>query len=203
MENEIPPIDEHHLPPYDEPPVQKEPPFVVKMGFLALTVALGMMIGAAIMIGLGQIWDFDLANMLYEDSTFETAGGRNTIRGVLLINHLTSFVIPPLVFCWFFYRSKWWEYLKLKVAPDGVNIFMGALFMFAVMPVAQFAIWINKKVPLPEWMKSMEEQNSALVTNMLQTDASYEILFNLLVIAVLPAIGEEILFRGVIQQHIG
>ena len=64
MENEIPPIDEHHLPPYDEPPVQKEPPFMVKMGFLALTVALGMMIGAAIMIGLGQIWDFDLANML-------------------------------------------------------------------------------------------------------------------------------------------
>jgi len=202
MENEIPPIDEHQLRPFDEPEFEKEPPFMVKMGFLLLCVALGGMIGALLLLGFGQIWDFDLATMLYEESTYDTAGGRNTIRGTLFINHLTTFVIPPLVFCWFFYRSKWWEYLKLNIGPDSVNIAMGSLFMFAVMPVAQLAIWINKKFPLPEWMHSMEEQNAALIANMLQADSSFELLFNLMVVAVLPAIGEEILFRGVIQQHI-
>ena len=202
MENDWPPIDEPQLPSFDEADIEKEPPFMVKMGFLLLSVALGAMVGALIMLGLGQLWDFDIATMLYEESTYDTASGRNKIRGTLLINHMTSFVIPPLIFCWFFYRSKWWEYLRLKVSPDAINIMMGSLFMFAVMPVAQLAMWVNKKIPLPEWMKTMEDQNTELVANMLQADSTYELFFNLLVVAVLPAIGEEILFRGVIQQQI-
>ncbi len=202
MENDTPPIDEHPLPSFDGPAFEKEPPFLVKMGFLFLCVALGAMVGAGIMLVLGNLWDFDLATMLYEENTYDTASGRNKIRATLLINHLTSFVIPPLIFCWFFYRSKWWEYLRLKVGPNSINILMGSLFMFAVMPVAQLAMWINKKVPLPEWMQTMEDQTSALVTNMLQADSHYELFFNLLVVAVLPAIGEEILFRGVIQQQL-
>ena len=198
----MPPIDESSLPSFDEPQFEKEPPFIAKMGFLFLCVMLGAMIGGAIMLGLGKIWDFDFMTMLYEESTYDTATGRNKIRTTLMVNHLTSFVIPPLIFCWFFYRSKWWEYLKLKVGPDGINIFMGSLFMFAVMPVAQLAMWINKKIPLPEWMHTMEAQNSELVANMLQADSTYELFFNLLVVAILPSIGEEILFRGVIQQQI-
>ncbi len=198
----MPPIDEQPLRSFDEPELEREPPFMVKIGFLLLCISLGAMVGAAIMLGLGHLWDFDLAAMLYEESTYDTASGRNKIRGTLLVNHLTTFVIPPLIFCWFFYRSNWGEYLKLKVGPDSINILVGSLFMFAVMPVAQLAMWLNKKIPLPEWMHMMEEQNSALVANMLQADSTYELFFNLLVVAVLPAIGEEILFRGVIQEQI-
>ena len=190
------------IPSFDEPQYEKEPPFMVKMGFLVLTVGLGMLTGSMFILMCGQIWDFDLATMLYEDSTFDTATGRNQVRATLLVNHLTSFVIPPLIFCWFFYRSKWMDYLRLKVTPDGVNILMGTLFMFAVMFVAQLAMWINKKIPLPEWMQTMEDQNSELVTNMLQGESTFELFFSLLVIAVLPAIGEELLFRGVLQDQI-
>lgn len=201
MENETSHSEEPILP-FDEPEVKKEQfPLLVKMVFLGLCFTLSAFIGMAFILLFGKIWDFDFMTILYDEATYETASGRNKIRLSLGVNHLTSFVIPPMVFCWFFYRSKWSEYLKLKQLPDSVNVMMGTLFMMAVMPVAQLAMWLNKKIPLPEWMRTMEDQTSTLIANMLQADASYEFMLNLLVVAVLPAIGEELLFRGVLQQQ--
>ena len=94
MENDIPPIDEQQLPSFDEQQFEKEPPFMVKMGFLLLCVSLGAMVGAGILLGLGQLWDFDLATMLYEENTYEIPSGRNKVRSSLLINHLTSVCKP-------------------------------------------------------------------------------------------------------------
>jgi membrane protease YdiL (CAAX protease family) len=60
---------------------------------------------------------------------------------------------------------------------------------------------------LPEWLSGMErwmknaEENAALLTEaFLKVETTQGLLFNLFMIALLPAIGEELLFRGVIQK---
>src|SRR5690606_12250217 len=53
---------------------------------------------------------------------------------------------------------------------------------------------------MEEWMKNAEEQAEVLTEAFLKVDTTAGLMFNLFMIAVLPAIGEELLFRGVIQR---
>jgi membrane protease YdiL (CAAX protease family) len=72
--------------------------------------------------------------------------------------------------------------------------------MLSVFPVAQFTYWLNQQIPLPEWADTMEQKASGMLEGLMVMDSPWEFLFNLLVMAVLPAVGEELMFRGIIQQ---
>jgi len=87
------------------------------------------------------------------------------------------------------------------VGPVGISG-LAILLMAVSIPFVLFALNINQLVPLPEELKMAEEQTEALVKGLLRMDNVGELLGNLFVIAVLPAIGEELVFRGVIQQQL-
>jgi membrane protease YdiL (CAAX protease family) len=55
---------------------------------------------------------------------------------------------------------------------------------------------------MPESFKLMEDQTDQILKGLLQMDHVGEFLANLTIIAVLPAIGEELVFRGVVQQQL-
>ena len=79
--------------------------------------------------------------------------------------------------------------------------------MFVSLPVTnQLTTW-NEAMKLPAafesleaLMQQMEEMAGDLTERMLQVDTLGGLLFNLVVIALIPAIGEELTFRSVIQQ---
>jgi len=67
---------------------------------------------------------------------------------------------------------------------------------------------VNSQLHLPgfmarleEWMVSAEEQASRLTKLLLSGNSPTDLFWNMLVIAVIPAIGEELLFRGIIQRQ--
>ncbi|MNY28869.1 CAAX amino terminal protease self- immunity [compost metagenome] len=51
-----------------------------------------------------------------------------------------------------------------------------------------------------EWMRMKEDQMAGLTKAFLKMDTVRQLIFNLFMIAVLPAMGEELLFRGVLQK---
>ena len=53
---------------------------------------------------------------------------------------------------------------------------------------------------LEDWMRTMEEAAKVLTEKFMKVEAIPGLLFNVFMIAVLPTIGEELLFRGVIQR---
>jgi hypothetical protein len=79
--------------------------------------------------------------------------------------------------------------------------------MFFASPFVNFIGEMNANMNLPnwlsgveEWMRDAEEKAAQLTTAFLNVDSYWGLLFNLFMIAFLPAIGEELLFRGVIQR---
>jgi membrane protease YdiL (CAAX protease family) len=48
----------------------------------------------------------------------------------------------------------------------------------------------------------MEDGAAEMVKNLLLVDQPYELWFNLFIIAVVPAIGEEFIFRGILQKKL-
>jgi len=53
---------------------------------------------------------------------------------------------------------------------------------------------------LEKWMKASEEQAAELTKSFLEMHSLSDVLFNIFMIGLLPAIGEELLFRGIVQK---
>jgi len=98
------------------------------------------------------------------------------------------------------------HFFQQKVVP-------GALFLTGVIVIcfmvvnAPFIEW-NANVKLPEFLSSFEQwasQNEHLFKELTEYltlfDSHWEFLLGLVVIAVIPAVGEELFFRGLIQNQ--
>lgn len=82
---------------------------------------------------------------------------------------------------------------------------LGITFMVAISPLVEW----NMKVQFPEflkgfetWAREAEDRTAKLTEAMTAFGSVTDLLIGLLVIAILPAIGEELVFRGMFQNEI-
>lgn len=116
------------------------------------------------------------------------------------------FIAPPLIVAWLFHENIP-EYLSLHRKPLIPAIILVVLLTFIINPFINFTGAINAEMHFPEWMsgverwmRNAEDTAEKLTKAFLKVDTIGGLLVNLFMIAVLPAIGEELLFRGVIQK---
>jgi uncharacterized protein len=116
------------------------------------------------------------------------------------------FVFPPILTAWFL-NGKIGEYLKLNRTFTLYGLMLAILLLFFSIPLINFLVMINKSIKFPEFLKGMEDvfknmENSAEKTTnaFLEASSVKSYLINLLVIALIPAIGEELTFRGIFQR---
>lgn len=176
-------------------------PFLILL-LLATATLLGTILGSALAIEWSEAYGFDLKTALYSLNEQSPRSLRDVIRIANLLNHVATFTLPALLVAFVFYKRKWISFLKLDKFPNIGLLGVGILFVIASFPFAQVSYWLNQQLPLPEWAKTMEETTGTLVKGLLVMDTPGELLLNLLVIAVLPAIGEELVFRGILQQQL-
>lgn len=122
-----------------------------------------------------------------------------------LINQFGIFIFPVIIYG-FFVSSSTTDYLKLR-KPKLISVLISVLMVFTILPFINYLSGLNEQLVLPnflsgieEWMKSKELQASLLTENFLKTSTIKGLLLNILIVAILPAIGEELLFRGIIQR---
>lgn len=116
------------------------------------------------------------------------------------------FIAPPLIVAWLFHENIP-EYLSLHRKPLIPAIILVVLLTFIINPFINFTGAINAEMHFPEWMsgverwmRNAEDTAEKLTKAFLKVDTIGGLLVNLFMIAVLPALGEELLFRGVIQK---
>lgn len=181
--------------------VGEDRPFILSTIFL-LTIFFCSLVGLGLIAAYGNIKGLNLQDAMSSLSPDSDAGLRNFIRTNLLINHLTMFVFPALIFSYLFYKNKWSSHLRINESPKLKNLVLGSIIILIAFPLAQLALWLNMQLPLPSTLIEMEEGTAELVRNLLLVHEPYELWFNIFVIAVIPAIGEEFIFRGFVQKNI-
>jgi uncharacterized protein len=115
---------------------------------------------------------------------------------------LCMFLIPACLTVWLFYKNKAHDYLKMNKMPSILMVILGILFIVASLPAVEYSMLINQKIPLPEWAKMMEDSTADSIKSLLVMNRPFELFLNVLVIGLLPAMGEELVFRGVLQQQL-
>jgi len=162
------------------------------------------MVGAGVfqLIALSLGWDASvMTGMLAPDAPIAE---RWQVRLMLAIGHLSTFILAGWVVVRFFYppNSRALAYLRATRLPDIRLVVSGILLMLAAIPLVLFLYNLNQALPLSEVFRSLEEQTNDTIKGLLQMDNGLELLANLMLIALLPAIGEELVFRGVVQQQL-
>ncbi|PHN07222.1 CPBP family intramembrane glutamic endopeptidase [Flavilitoribacter nigricans] len=175
---------------------------LLKAIFLLISVILCSLIGTLIIQLISHFKGWELATVLRELNPESSLEKRNYIRLSHLISQAFTFAIPSLLVAWFFYRRQMWRYLRLAPPPAIGLVFYGMLIILVSFPLSQFTYWLNQQIPLPGWMSNMEDQANETIQALLTMETPGVFLFNLIVIALLPSIGEELLFRGLLQQQL-
>lgn len=124
------------------------------------------------------------------------------------VSSILMFVAPPLIL-YAFTRKRPLREIGFRKVNTAWMLLIGVALMFVSLPVTnQLTAW-NEKMnfgsaleSLEAMLKQMEDMAGDLTERMLQVDTLGGLLMNLLVIALIPAIGEELTFRGVVQQSL-
>jgi membrane protease YdiL (CAAX protease family) len=113
------------------------------------------------------------------------------------------FLIPALL-AGYIFSSTPKKYLHLNNTKAYMFIFAGIIIFFAI-PLINYTGMLNSKLAFPESMSGFEETIQKLEAEAEKTTKEFltvstasGLLLNLLIIAVIPAIGEELFFRGIL-----
>lgn len=168
-----------------------------------IVAMLSALIGVLLTTLLGKYLDItSLQESLKASNEANTFAARSTMRMVLMVNHLFLFIIPSLVFARWIHKHKVWQFLKTNLPQRANHWFTSILLIIVSFPFAQFIYWVNKKITLPIFAQNLEESAGQLTKALMVMESPADLAFNLLAIAILPAIGEELVFRGIVQQYL-
>lgn len=125
---------------------------------------------------------------------------------ILTITQITSqiglFIAPPLLFARLIFGKNGSKYLDLNTPPRTFSILMVFALIIMILPLIAWITMLNMAIPLPHALARAEEQ-AQWIMDLFFNDASVgRFILNLMMVAVIPAIGEELFFRGVIQKHL-
>lgn len=169
---------------------------------LLLLVAFGTALSSLLMQGIAQSAGSDYRVVVSNLTTNNQLRFRNIVRLASIVSQCCTFLFPSLFIIWWFHPRRVMMTLKLERFPKFSLIILGVCFLFAIFPIAQWLLIFNKNLPLPDWASSLEQDLGNLATALLVMESPWELIFNLITIALIPAIGEELLFRGVLQQKL-
>jgi uncharacterized protein len=128
----------------------------------------------------------------------------NILKFLQIIQSLGLFVIPPVI-VGFLLSNNVADYLRLNIKPNAGSFILALFIMLSCMPIIEWLAELNSRLQLPSqlhyieaWMKSSENSAEVLTKTFLNVTTTKGLFLNIFMIAVIPAIGEEFLFRGIL-----
>ena len=121
------------------------------------------------------------------------------------IQTFVLFIIPSLMAAWL-WSDKPLSWLHMDKGMSWQTALLVPLMMVVFVPAINMLSAMNQQVVLPDWLeeleqmlKRQEEATDELTKMFARADTIPQLLLNLFIMAVLPAIGEEMCFRGTCQ----
>jgi membrane protease YdiL (CAAX protease family) len=124
----------------------------------------------------------------------------NTLKLSQMVDTILLFGLPAFFYARLTFADRPLYHLGFRPAEKKNFYLLAILLLLFALPLEGWLGILNKRVPLPHWMVRMEEDGDRQVSVLLQVKNSFDVVINLLVVAVIPAIFEEMCFRGALQR---
>lgn len=192
------------------PPLHPFRSLLVLLGFVLLGMSLGGLLAglfiAAWASGNGGKSASDIADILTNPADYP--GSWHLLMLIQAVSHLCSFLLPCILYLRWIERRTWSEF-NTRPLSSVQSVGLVALLTITFMPLNGLIIEWNQNIDFPdalagmeEWMKQKEDQMSGLTTFLTDFTSPIDLVIALIVIGIIPGIGEEVLFRGMLQRKL-
>lgn len=172
----------------------------LSLGTLILLVLLIGFLTSMISLGVWSAGGLSLEEM--QGSGELNMSDRLIMRVGLIINHIGMFLLPAIAYAWYYFRAESKTFLKLDQAGSGSSYFIWGIIILVSYPFLAGLTQFNTSLPLPEWMTNSQDDSFAILGNALTMESPLELLMNIMLVGVAAAVGEELIFRGIVQQQL-
>ncbi len=131
------------------------------------------------------------------------------VKLLQFISTLGIFCVPALLFPWLINLDPG-KFLRLNTPITGILLILTPIIVLLGASSVSVLVEFNSQIDFPDfmqgaedWMKEKETQAAELTHHLLIMNHWVDLLINLCLVAALPAIGEELMFRGVLQRFFG
>jgi len=188
---------------------QNSPPYaklLITVGVVILFLLLSSVISLILSI---LIFHIDFSTLSDPLGNITKPGVLPALNLIQVISAIGGFILPPFLLA-FLFSSNIFDFLKLNRKTLVSSMVLVVIMIFVMTPFINWLMELNGRMVLPkfmhgieEWMRKSEDQNGELTKYFLDMHTIKDLLFNLFMVGLIPAIGEELVFRGVIQRLFG
>ena len=161
-------------------------------------------IGLAGTMIISKMTGIDMLTM-GDPSKWDIKDGRyaTVLRGFQLAQFIGLFLVPALI-CAHLFSTDRKKYLGLNMPGDGTYVVAAVGILLVAIPLVNLLGQWNQQVQFPpsieKWLQEQEQQAARTVKFLLSRHDTKDIILNVVFIAGLAAVGEELLFRGIVQR---
>lgn len=183
---------------------------LVLVGFVLVGMAIGNVL-AVLILSLFLSADADSAVTLLNQLIKQPETVPNGWYAMMILQgtvHFFSYLLPSLLY-WFYIERKTINDFNFRKKPESRTWLLASVLVLISIPLnSKFIEW-NSGMTFPDalsgvevWMRQKEDQLEVLTKFLTTYDKFSQFLVALFVVVLLPALGEEVLFRGIIQRKL-
>lgn len=175
-------------------PIIKKTNKLERIFLLAALLVFGLIIGSVL-------------GVIFPIVTGSDIMGLNSLRFMQISSQIFTFVLPPIVYALLIKENP---FKSLGFNKTTITwLFLGVAMMYAILPLnSVFAEW-NANIRFPDSMtdferllQDMQERATEIMERFVNVTSIGGLILNLFMIAGLAALGEELLFRSIIQTSL-
>lgn len=175
-------------------PIIKKTNKLERIFLLAALLVFGLIIGSVL-------------GVIFPIVTGSDIMGLNSLRFMQISSQIFTFVLPPIVYALLIKENP---FKSLGFNKTTITwLFLGVTMMYAILPLnSVFAEW-NANIKFPDSMtdferllQDMQERATEIMERFVNVTSIGGLILNLFMIAGLAALGEELLFRSIIQTSL-
>ena len=121
----------------------------------------------------------------------------NVIKIIQFLGSIGLFITPILIYGYLVNFE-----FNFKKSFSRQSILIVLVIMVLITPLVSFLLEWNMAINVPDWISEYDKKSDDIVEAFLKMNNYWDLVFNIIILAVIPAIGEELLFRGLLQQSL-
>ena len=149
------------------------------------------------------IYGFSFTEILslqnFDDPTYVAAS-----KLIQILGSIGTFIIPAFLFSYLF-AGDLFSYYDFGRPVGTIPVLLTILMMVSVIPFINYTAELNLRMEVPiealdRILRNLEGEAEKMMIAFTATKTIWGLLVNLLMIGVIAAVGEELIFRGVLQR---
>lgn len=177
--------------------LKQSPPALQFITFFGFFIGFMLIYNTALMLLMEPMTGHSLMDLQSGDITDPNLIGYLKITQFLY--SIVVYLVPAALFA-YLWQPYPGRYLGLRPAPTAMQVLLALMAMYSITWFGGFLNNWNQTWEVPQAARALQEQTEKLITVMLRMPSIKDLFINLVLMAIVPAIAEEVFFRGVFQR---